>query len=115
MCLIDGGSTVCMMGPEEFHIEAIDSTVSKRIIGFEGPDKASRYQVGTGITMVESIDCYVLLRVNHGAIYNGRSILSANQVRFSGHQVHDCPRRYEGFQQIILNDEDKTIYNPCIM
>ena len=63
----------------------------------------------SGVTIIQSEDESLLVKVFGGIQAPGRSTLSTNQIRACGHRVYDIPRKFEGAQKLVLNDAARSI------
>ena len=64
------------------------------VIGCHGSTNET-YSIGTNLTTVTTDNgerC--LLRIHESICGNGKTLFSSNQMRASGHVVHDVPRKY---------------------
>lgn len=79
LAVIDGGSNRCLMGVE-FHYEVIDITRQVCLEGFSGPSSHVRYNMGVGVTMVQTTEDLILIRIHEGVVTDQRSILSTTRL-----------------------------------
>ena len=104
--VVDSGADTCLLG-SEFYIESYNSMRTVEVLGFNNErGKESGLHIGSGICAVDVMGGDpVLLKVHEGVVMpQGKSLLSSNQLRHFGTQVHDTPIMYGGLQRIILPD-----------
>ncbi|HEY8522471.1 MAG TPA: hypothetical protein VIL14_01800 [Nitrososphaeraceae archaeon] len=100
--LIDSGASGSLINPVDFYIESYENGQVGTVQGFL--HEIRNLRIGNGITAVELKDKTILLRVNDALIVESTSIISVNQLRHSGIQVDDIPRKYRGRQEMYIDD-----------
>ena len=110
---VDGGADTCLFNANNVFVESTsERTTELHMVGAEG--HRSNVKIGTVITCIkiQGEEDPVLLVFHESMIGEDNddiNIISANQVRSFGHDVNDCPKRFNGKQAITLQSSQTSI------
>ena len=102
--IVDGGADTNVLG-KEWAILSVDVLRKVTIIGAqEDVMRSEGHCVGIGATKVTTDTGKQILLISPESVClkKGKTLLSTNQIRSSGHAVNDVPFKYDGLQSLVL-------------
>ena len=102
---IDGGADTIFCGNDTCYTEEFDEHRKVEVVNCHGTVERPPYNVGTNLTVTETVDGErILLRMHETICGDGKTLFSANHIRAAGHIVDDVPKKFGGKQRIKLFD-----------